>query len=85
MPSPRNESSPDVYSSKMATQSKTALSNFRKAAREKDGLPPSPKLEDVNAENEEALNIEDQYIRNIKYGISSIDTNLPLKKFIVKQ
>ena len=31
------------------------------------------------------MNIEDQYIRNIKYGISSIDTNLALKKFIVKQ
>lgn len=51
----------------------------------KDGLPPSPRLEAMNEEDEQELNIEDQYIRNIKYGISSIDKNIPLKKFIVKE
>jgi hypothetical protein len=45
-------------------------------------LPPPPKL-DQRGKN--ALNIQDQYINNIKYGITSIDTNLPLKRFICKQ
>ena len=45
----------------MATQSKTALSNFKKASLmgQKEGLPPSPRLEGINSENEEVLNIED--------------------------
>lgn len=34
---------------------------------------------------EETLNIQDQYIKNIRYGITSIDTNLDLKRFITKQ
>lgn len=31
------------------------------------------------------LNIQDQYIKNIRYGITSIDTNMDLKRFITKQ
>jgi hypothetical protein len=34
---------------------------------------------------EKIMNIQDQYIRNIKFGISEIDTNMSLKRFIVKQ
>lgn len=66
---------------------KSALSatNRLKTASIKDGLPPSPRLEAMNADDDQELNIEDQYIRNIKYGISSIDKNIPLKKFIVKE
>ena len=47
-------------------------------------MPPSPKL-NQKTKTEKPLNIQDQYIKNIRYGITSIDTNLPLKKFITKQ
>jgi len=69
------------------TPGKSALSAVRAKASmgQKDGLPPSPRLEAMNEEEGQEMNIEDQYIRNIKYGITSIDTNMPLKKFIVKQ
>ena len=73
--------------SKSGAPDKSALSTTLRAkamSSLKDGLPPSPRLEDMNEEDGKELNIEDQYIRNIKYGISSIDTNLALKKFIVK-
>ena len=48
-------------------------------------MPPSPKLAQLDGEKEEKLNIQDQYINNIRFKISSIDTNMPLKKFIAKQ
>ena len=47
-------------------------------------IPPQPQINQSQMKNED-LNVQDQYIKNIKYGISSIDTNLALKKFIVKQ
>lgn len=46
-------------------------------------IPPAPRIEDtIPGGNDKNLDIHDQYIKNIKFGISSIDTNLPLKRFI---
>jgi len=48
-------------------------------------MPPPPDLDEIDALKEDPVNLKDQYIKNVKYGISSIDTNMSLKRFIVNQ
>lgn len=49
-------------------------------------MPPAPNLKDVDGlDGRNEMNVKDQYIKNIRFGIRSIDTNLDLKRFIVKQ
>lgn len=39
----------------------------------------------IQMENNRTKKGDDQYVSHIRYGITCIDTNLELKKFIVKQ
>lgn len=50
-------------------------------------IPPVPKLKEIDGikDNKQLNNIKDQYVKNIKFGVRSIDTNIDLKRFILKQ
>lgn len=50
-------------------------------------IPPAPNLNELDGvkEDQTMQNIKDQYLRNIVFGVSAIDTNMDLKRFILKQ
>lgn len=57
----------------------------KRQMQKEQAIPPSPRLDQLDGQREQVLNIQDQYIKNIRYGITSIDTNMDLKRFITKQ
>jgi len=63
---------------------KALCNSIKKSKKQILDLPPTPRLEDTVPKEQKELNIQDQYIKNIRYGITAIDMNLNLKRFLTK-
>lgn len=44
----------------------------------------SPEEKVIEVKEDKQVNLQDEYVKNIRFGVSSIDTNLELKKFITR-